>query len=383
MRDYGADENAAASTNTAAFRATFADLLASGGGTIVLGGGTFALDEAISFDGGAGVGVRVVGAENESTLRFVGHMQSGLTINGKTAVAEGFSLVCESDAMLPVGGALLYMRGAASLGSHFQTVIARDLRMEGRGPTQQPGIFFAVSNPAFGRLNNIGIVSFDNVSYGDKGNLGIKIFGEPAPDGSAVGDFSMHGINVYGVETAYRVVCGTGANGQQTVEGINATDCTTQGARVGWHLSASGYQCPGTSIKGGHVNCDGVAFLLESMAQIHISEFLCYLNAASARKQGFVYLPGSTEIDVHNNQFLHQSTTGEPVNPNGIFGVAMQSGASLCRVQNNDFFGLPAGSAAVYNASNGGGNRFGGNGVQAPGMISAGSLVDIGGNHQF
>ena len=118
------------------------------------------------------------------------------------------------------------------------------------------------------------------------------------------------------------------------------------------------------------------------MAQIHISDFLCYLNASSARKQGFVYLDASTEIDVHNNQFFHQALTG-PSTGAGIYGVAMQNGASLNRIQNNDFFGLPSGSAAVYNASSGGANRFGGNGVQGPGTISAGSLVDLGGNHQF
>ena len=75
VRDYGADNNAAPSTNVAAFRAAFNDLYALGGGTLLISGGDFALDDTISFDN-ANVGVRIVGADRESRLVFQGGMQN-------------------------------------------------------------------------------------------------------------------------------------------------------------------------------------------------------------------------------------------------------------------------------------------------------------------
>lgn len=377
-RDYGADNNAAPSTNVAAFRAAINDLYALGGGTLYISGGDFTLDDTISFDN-SNLGIRIVGADKESRLVFAGGMQNGLIANGRSVTLEGFTAIAAACPAMSQGS-LVYVRNGAQLGSEFENIAINDLRLEGR-PGTNPMNFLALQNPAFMRLKGVGITAFENESYGSKGNNGLFIFGDvDTIAGSAVGDFSCHGVNVYGVENGIRVVGGAGANGQQTVEGCSFTDCVIQGARYGLYMSASGYQAPGHSWKGGHVNCDGAAIKLVSWAQFKVSDALFYLNANSARKEGHFRLTDCTEIFGHHNHCMHFGTTG-PDNGAGISGFAMDGNTTLCRADDNDFLGFAAGSAAIYNAGSGGGNRARGNGKQGGGLILAGNVTDLGANH--
>jgi hypothetical protein len=379
IRDYGADNSASADQNVAAFNAAIADMTNYGGGALVIPGGDFTVNNTININLPNG-GVKIYGSDMGSRLVFNGGMQNGLVVNAASINLEGFRAVAASTPGMNGQGSLIYVRGAAQLGSLFETITIRDIGLTG-SPGNDPLYFLAVQNPAFARLDGIGIVAFENESYGTKGNAGVYIFGDvDTVNGSAVGDFSVHGVNVYGIQTGFLVQGGTGANGQQTVEGASFTDCVVQGAQYGLHLRASGYQAPGHSWKGGHVNCDGAAFYLESWAQFKISDVLCYLNAASARKQGHVYISSSTEINVHNNHFFHFGTTG-PDNGIGITGVAMDGNTSLCQVHDNDFIGFSAGSGTVYNAGTGGGNRAWYNGKQGSGTHIASGIVDLGGNH--
>lgn len=377
-RDYGADNNAAPSTNVAAFRAAINDLYALGGGTLLISGGDFALDDTISFDR-SDLGFKMIGADKESRLVFTGNMQNGIVSNARSTNLEGFRVIAANTPGMNGQGSLVYVRQGSPLGSEFETITIRDIGLEGR-PGSDPLYFLAVNNPAFARLDGVGIVSFENESYGTKGNAGIYIFGEPAPDGSAVGDFSIKGCNVYGVETGFLVSGGSGANGQQTVEGASFTDCVVQGARIGLHMQASGYKSPGHSWKGGHINCDGVAIQLDSWAQFKIADGLFYVDAGSARKQGFILCNNSTEIFVHDMNLLHFPTRGVPDNGIGVFGVAFAGDTSLCNVHDIECLGFASGSAAVYNAGGGGGNRAHHVAKQGGGLILAGNVVDQGGN---
>lgn len=377
VRDYGADNNAAPSTNVAAFRAAFNDLYALGGGTLLISGGDFALDDTISFDN-ANVGVRIVGADRESRLVFQGGMQNGLVVNAKSISLEGFAAIAASTPGMNGQGSLIYVRGAAGLGSEFETISIRDINLEGRQGSD-PLYFLAVQNPAFARLDGIGIVAFENESYGSKGNTGLYLFGDVAPNGSSVGDCTVHGVNVYGVETGILAQGGTGGNGQQTIEGVSFTDCVIQGAKIGLRMSASGYKAPGHSWKGGHINCDGIAIQLDSWAQFKISDALFYLNAASARKGGHILCTDCTEIQVHDMHLMHFGTTG-PDNGGEIFGVAFAGSTDLCNVHDIDAIGFHPGSAAVYNAGGGAANRAHHVTKQGGGTILAGSIIDTGGN---
>jgi hypothetical protein len=380
-RDYGASNTASGATNVAAFRAAINDLYALGGGTMLIPGGDFALDDTISFDN-VNQGIRIVGADKESRLVFGGNMQNGLICNARSIKLEGFTVIAQSTPAMNGVGSLVYCRNGAQLGSEFEQIDIRDLRLEGR-PGSDPQNFLALQNPAFMRVHGVGIVAFENESYGSKGNNGVFIFGDvDTIGGSAVGDFSMVGVNVYGVENGFRVVGGTGAQGQQTVEGCSFTDCVVQGARYGLYMSASGYQAPGHSWKGGHVNCDGAPIKLVSWAQFKVSDALFYINAASARKEGHFRLTDCTEIFAHHNHCFHFGTTG-PDNGAGISGFAMDGNTSLCRADHNDFIGFQPGSGAIYNAGTGGGNRADFNGKQGGGVLLAGNVQDLGGNHFF
>lgn len=378
-RDYGADNNAAPGQNVAAFRAAINDLYALGGGTLLIPGGDFALDDTISFDN-PNLGVKIYGADKESRLVFTGGMQNGLVVNAKSLTLEGFRAIAAATPNMNGQGSLIYVRNAAPLGSEFENITIRDIGLEGRQGSD-PLYFLAVQNPAFARLNNIGIVAFENEDYGSKGNAGIYIFGETAANASAVGDFSVHGCNVYGVQTGFLVVGGTGTNGAQTVEGASFTDCVVQGAQYGLHMKASGYKAPGHSWKGGHVNCDGAAVWLESWAQFKISDALFYVNAGSPRKEGLIHLTDCTEIHVHDMHLLHFPTVaGQPATGAGIYGVAFDGSTDLCNVHDVDCIGFTAGSGAVYNAGSGGANRAHHVLKQGGGTLLAGSVIDQGYN---
>ncbi len=378
--DYGASPGASASQNTAAFAAAAGELIANGGGAFVVPHGDFTLADTFQLNND-GISAKLYGSDKGSRLVFTGGMQNGVIMNGRAMTVEGITMIA-SGAPNINQGSLLYIRGAAQLGSLFETISVRDVVLEGR-PGSDPSNFLAIQNPAFARLNGVGIVAFENESYGTKGNRGIYFFGDvDTANGSAVGDFSVQGVNVYGVQTGILVQGGTGAAGAQTVEGASFTDCVIQGAETGLRCAASGYQSPGHSWKGGHINCDGLAFDLESWAQFKIADGLFYLDAGSARKRGFVYVNGSTEILVHDCNMLHLPTRGPnaPDTGAGIWGVAMQSGGSLTNVHDCEFLGFAEGSACVYNASNGGGNRAHHNLKHSGGAILAGNVLDQGGN---
>ncbi|QEE37908.1 hypothetical protein FV241_02425 [Methylobacterium sp. WL2] len=343
-------------------------------------GGDFLLDDTISFDA-PGLGIKIYGSDLESRLIFSGGMQNGLVCNARSVTLEGFRAIATNTPGMNGAGSLIYVRNAAPLGSEFENISIRDLGLEGR-PGSDPLYFLALQNPAFARIDGVGIVAFENESYGSKGNAGIYIFGETASNASAVGDFTVHGANVYGVETGILVSGGTGDNGAQTVEGCSFTDCVVQGARIGLHMQASGYKAPGHSWKGGHINCDGVAIQLDSWAQFKISDALFYLNAGSARKQGHILLNNCTEINVHDMHLLHFATVaGQPATGVGNFGVAFAGSTDLCQVHDVDCYGFAGGSAAVYNAGGGGANRAHHVGKQGGQTILAGSVQDLGGNH--
>lgn len=377
--DYGASPGASGGQNTAAFAAAAGELIANGGGAFVVPHGDYTLADTFQINND-GVSAKLYGSDKGSRLVFTGGMQNGTILNGRAMTCEGITMIA-SGAPNINQGSLLYIRGAAQLGSLFETISVRDVVLEGR-PGSDPSNFLAIQNPAFARINGVGIVAFENESYGTKGNRGLYLFGDvDAVNGSAVGDFSVVGFNCYGVQTGILMSGGNGANGQQTVEGGSFTDCVIQGAETGFKAQAAGYQSPGHSWKGGHINCDGLAFDLESWAQFKISDGLFYLDAGSTRKRGFVYNNGSTQINVHDCNMLHFPTrAGVPNTGVGIWGVAMQSGGSFTNVHDNEFLGFDAGSACVYNASNGGANRAHHNVRQGQGIILAGSVIDGGGN---
>jgi hypothetical protein len=375
-RDYGADENAAPAQNVAAFRAAGADLINAGGGAFVLPGGSFNLNETLQFESTTAA-IKMYGADTESRLIWSGAgIHNGLILNMFASKIEGFRAIVS--ACPDIGdGSVIYMRGnsnPASPGKLFVT----DVSFEGR-PDARPQNFLAYQNGQHGRINGVDVVSYSNESFGTKGT-GILIFSEHQAIQASVGDSSVYGVTVAGVDTGIVIEGGNGVGGNQQIEGISVTDLVAYGVQTGLRYSASGYQCPGHSLKGGHINCAKVAVQLDSIAQFRISDIEMYIDAGSPFKQGFVLLNGSTQIDVHDIEMIHLAQAYGPDTGAGIFGVAAAAGTTIVNAHDIDCMGFAAGSAAVFNAGGGGGvmahhvRKTGG------GLILAGAVTDGGGN---
>ena len=146
-------------------------------------------------------------------------------------------------------------------------------------------------------------------------------------------------------------------------------------------MVGNGYQVPGHSWKGGHINAQAVCAQFDSISQFEIADCLLYLDAGGANKQGFILFNGCTQMRARDNQMIHIAQTGDT--GGGVYGVAFANGTTASRAQNNDGIGFPGGSAVIYNQS-GGNNRAGGNGRGGQGaLLVGGGLIDLGGNHVF
>ena len=379
LADYGFDVNDTGAQNVAGFKAALADLVAVGGGTVVIPHGTYTLNAQIGDDTLANAGVRIVGSDRESKIMFKGSgIANGLVVNARSIALEGFRVKGAETPDITTGS-LVYVRNNAPFGSEFGQVYLHDLAIEGN-PDCRPGNFLAVCNPVWMRASGVGVVSFSNESTGTSGN-GMYIFGEPNGLGTE-GDCSIYGCNFIGMQTGVVIQGGTGSNGLQTIEGVSFTDCMVIGVQNGLYYGASGYQCPGHSWKGGHVQFSQIGFHFESISQFKVSDVLMYMNASVAGNAGFILANNCTQMMFHDNHFLRVPQTGVDLGV-GCWGVAFANGTTMSRANNNDGIGFPQGSAIIYNQSQGN-NRAGGNGRSGQGLIMSGAnLIDLGGNHNF
>ena len=375
--DYGASVNADPETNRVAFQNAINALQAKGGGRFVVPQGIFVVNAPLNASLGANGSIFMEGADTNSTITFTGGAQNGLVVDAGFIKLSGFRIVVS--AMPNIGaGSACYLRNASSLGGSFQNIVVEDMRFEGRVDAR-PSYFLAVNGPATSRIRGVTVVGFYNQSF-PVDSTGIYIFGEVSQSGGASGDWSCEGCTVIGVGTAFLVSEGAGA-GRATVEGSSFTDCVAVGVQVGLHMVGNGYQVPGHSWKGGHINAQAVCAQFDSISQFEIADCLLYLDAGGANKQGFILFNGCTQMRARDNQMIHIAQTGD--NGGGVYGVAFANGTTASRAQNNDGIGFPGGSAVIYNQS-GGNNRAGGNGRGGQGsLLVGGGLIDLGGNHVF
>jgi hypothetical protein len=375
--DYGASVNADAETNRIAFQNAINALQAKGGGRFIIPQGIFVVNAPLTASLGANGSIFMEGADTNSTITFTGGGQNGLVVDAGFIKLSGFRIVVS--AMPNIGqGSACYLRNASALGGSFQNIVVEDMRFEGRVDAR-PSYFLAVNGPATSRIRGVTVVGFYNQSF-PVDSTGIYIFGEVSPSGGASGDWSCEGCTVIGVGTAFLVNEGAGP-GQATVEGSSFTDCVAVGVQVGLHMVGNGYQVPGHSWKGGHINAQAVCAQFDSISQFEIADCLLYLDAGGANKQGFILFNGCTQMRARDNQMIHIAQTGDT--GGGVYGVAFANGTTASRAQNNDGIGFPGGSAVIYNQS-GGNNRAGGNGRGGQGaLLVGGNLIDLGGNHVF
>ena len=375
--DYGASVNADPETNRVAFQNAINALQAKGGGRFIIPQGIFVVNAPLNASLGANGSIFMEGADTNSTITFTGGAQNGLVVDAGFIKLSGFRIVVS--AMPNIGqGSAAYLRNASALGGSFQNIVVEDMRFEGRVDAR-PSYFLAVNGPATSRIRGVTVVGFYNQSF-PVDSTGIYIFGEVSPSGGASGDWSCEGCTVIGVGTAFLVNEGAGP-GQATVEGSSFTDCVAVGVQVGLHMVGNGYQVPGHSWKGGHINAQAVCAQFDSISQFEIADCLLYLDAGGANKQGFILFNGCTQMRARDNQMIHIAQTGDT--GGGVYGVAFANGTTASRAQNNDGIGFPGGSAVIYNQS-GGNNRAGGNGRGGQGaLLVGGGLIDLGGNHVF
>ncbi|SEF68958.1 MULTISPECIES: hypothetical protein [unclassified Methylobacterium] len=375
--DYGASVNADPETNRVAFQNAINALQAKGGGRFVVPQGIFVVNAPLTASLGQNGSIFMEGADTNSTITFTGGGQNGLVVDAGFIKLSGFRIVVS--AMPNIGqGSACYLRNASALGGSFQNIVVEDMRFEGRVDAR-PSYFLAVNGPATSRIRGVTVVGFYNQSF-PVDSTGIYIFGEVSPSGGASGDWSCEGCTVIGVGTAFLVNEGAGP-GQATVEGSSFTDCVAVGVQVGLHMVGNGYQVPGHSWKGGHINAQAVCAQFDSISQFEIADCLLYLDAGGANKQGFILFNGCTQMRARDNQMIHIAQTGDT--GGGVYGVAFANGTTASRAQNNDGIGFPGGSAVIYNQS-GGNNRAGGNGRGGQGaLLVGGNLIDLGGNHVF
>ncbi len=375
--DYGASVNADPETNRVAFQNAINALQAKGGGRFVVPQGIFVVNAPLTASLGQNGSIFMEGADTNSTITFTGGGRNGLVVDAGFIKLSGFRIVVS--AMPNIGqGSACYLRNASALGGSFQNIVVEDMRFEGRVDAR-PSYFLAVNGPATSRIRGVTVVGFYNQSF-PVDSTGIYIFGEVSPSGGASGDWSCEGCTVIGVGTAFLVNEGAGP-GQATVEGSSFTDCVAVGVQVGLHMVGNGYQVPGHSWKGGHINAAAVCAQFDSISQFEIADCLLYLDAGGANKQGFILFNGCTQMRARDNQMIHIAQTGDT--GGGVYGVAFANGTTASRAQNNDGIGFPGGSAVIYNQS-GGNNRAGGNGRGGQGSLLVGAnLIDLGGNHVF
>jgi len=375
--DYGASVNADPETNRVAFQNAINALQAKGGGRFVVPQGIFVVNAPLTASLGQNGSIFMEGADTNSTITFTGGGQNGLVVDAGFIKLSGFRIVVS--AMPNIGqGSACYLRNASALGGSFQNIVVEDMRFEGRVDAR-PSYFLAVNGPATSRIRGVTVVGFYNQSF-PVDSTGIYIFGEVSPSGGASGDWSCEGCTVIGVGTAFLVNEGAGP-GQATVEGSSFTDCVAVGVQVGLRMVGNGYQVPGHSWKGGHINAQAVCAQFDSISQFEIADCLLYLDAGGANKQGFILFNGCTQMRARDNQMIHIAQTGDT--GGGVYGVAFANGTTASRAQNNDGIGFPGGSAVIYNQS-GGNNRAGGNGRGGQGaLLVGGGLIDLGGNHVF
>jgi hypothetical protein len=375
-QNYGADSSADAETNRVAFQAAIDAAIAAGGGEILIGPHVYNVNGPLNATA-HGKALTFRGVTLDSTIAFTGGATNGLVADADFLQLSGFRIVVS--AMPNIGqGSAAYLRNSSSLGGSFQNIVVEKMRFEGRVDAR-PGFFLAVCNPSHSRIRDVSIVGFYDGSF-PSDSTGIYAFGEAAANGGACGDWSISDVTVVGVGTAFKLDEGD-ANGRPTIEGTSFTDCVAVGVQVGLHVVGHGYEVPGHSWKGGHINAASVCAQFDNIAQFTMSDVLLYLDAGGANKQGHVLFNNCTQCEVHNCRMIHLAESGDT--GAGMYGIAFANGTSNSRARDNDGIGFPGGSAVIFNQS-GGNNRAGGNGRFGPGLLLAGSgLIDLGGNHQF
>lgn len=365
--DYGVvqyDPNYA-SQNVSAMNAAISDAAAIGGGTIVIPNGDIFLNDRVGGDY-TSAGLAFEGTGTNARLVFQGGMTNGLYINANGVKVQGLRFLVQASPNINQGS-VLYVRNANALPNG---IILRDLDFAGTSDAR-PGNFLAAVNPQESLIANVSIDSNSGEPFGTQSN-GIYVLGD-----RICTDFSVRDCKVLRVNTAFAVRGGDSTNGQQTVEGISFTDNVTFGVQTGLYMTA-GYQAPGHSWKGGHINAELYCVNLNSWAQFKISDALLYLNQSNPNAQGFILATNCTQIQAHNNHLIHVAETG-PSAGTQCFGVAFAGSTSYSLAAFNDMAGAPPGSACVYNANNSTTNRSFGNSKTGGGAVVVGNITELGG----